>query len=193
MEKKIVFGVDVDGVLRDNLGTMVELYNNRFGETMTIDNVKWFAVGKSFPKFGENGIDGRDFFFNEHADEIFLDAKPCHGAVKAMEILSQHGTVVIVTNQFGIGNKTRTLEWLKRNKIQYDSIFFTPHKHLLNCDVMIDDNTDFFNGSLARKAVVIEAPYNVSVPDEGIIDSSYNILTVERYKTLHDYALVFKN
>ena len=193
MEKPIVFGVDVDGVLRDNLGIMVDLYNKGFDESMTVDDVKHFEVTKSFPKFTEHGIDGRKFFFQDYADEIFLNAEPCQGAISAMEILKEHGTVVIVTNQIGIDNKVRTLQWLEQNRIPYDSILFSQEKFLLNCNVMIDDNTAFFHGSPASKAVVIEAPYNVMVPDDLIVDESNDVKTVERYKTIYDFALTLEN
>ena len=193
MEKPIIFGVDVDGVLRDNLGIMVDLYNKGFGESMTVDDVKHFEVAKSFPKFAEHGIDGRKFFFQDHADEIFLNAEPCQGAITAMEILKEHGTVVIVTHQVGINNKVRTLQWLEQNRIPYDSILFSQEKFLLDCDIMIDDNTAFFHGSPASKAVVIEAPYNVSVPDDLIADNSNNVKVVERYKTIYDFALTLEN
>lgn len=109
----MTFAVDVDGVLRDNLQIMVDLYNKQFNESMSLDDIEYFEIGKSFPKFEENGIDGKKFFFQEHADEIFLDAYPCCGALSAMEMLKDHGNVVIVTNQVGIANKKRTLEWLE--------------------------------------------------------------------------------
>jgi len=189
MEKPIVFGVDVDGVLRDNLGIMVDLYNNRFDETMTVDDVHYFEVKRSFPKFEEYRINGRKWFFQEHADQIFLDAEPCKGAVSAMEILKQIGTVVIVTNQIGLQNKIRTLEWLEKYRIPYDSIFFSMDKHLLNCNIMVDDNVAFFMDSLASKAVVIEAPYNINVPDDSIIEDAPNIKQVLRHKSLYDFAL----
>ena len=72
MKRYVTFAVDVDGVLRDNLQIMVDLYNKRFNESMSLNDVEHFEVGKSFPKFEENGIDGKKFFFQEHADEIFL-------------------------------------------------------------------------------------------------------------------------
>jgi hypothetical protein len=68
----ITFGIDCDEVLRSLLNGMVSLYNEKFGENMTRDEVRDFNVEVSFPKIKEmTGKTSAEWFFQEHGQELF--------------------------------------------------------------------------------------------------------------------------
>ena len=63
--------VDIDGVLRDSITKMVEIYNKHFNTDMSVNDVKMYDVEKSFPLIRSAlGISPHDFFFVTFDNEI---------------------------------------------------------------------------------------------------------------------------
>ena len=180
---KPIFLVDVDGVLRDITTPMLKLYNAEFEENLTYSDLKNYDVSVSFPKFAEQQINARDFFFNDCAAEVFLSAPLMENAFEAISILRETGRVIICTNQSTTKNKIYTLKWLKSNNIEYDDIFFTSDKSLIPCNVIIDDNPYFIDHSNANTRIIINHPYNQDVKEND---------RTMRFDSLYDYAIELK-
>lgn len=208
MDKNLVFCIDCDEVLRSTLGNMVRIYNEEIGDDMKYEDVKSFDVSVSFPRIEEEtGIPPREWFFDCHSEELFLNSKPIKGVKKAIDILKKYGTVVILTYQRSCENKLHTIEWLCKNKLMCDDVCFLKQKRLMRCDYLIDDNEDNFKGSHAKNAILITAPYNdriVEIPTEdgstyaedcaliNILENSY-CESAERYKSLLEFAKMIDN
>lgn len=90
----------------------------------------------------------RDGVINEDSDDYIkspIEWRPISGSLESIAKLNQHGyTVVIVTNQSGIGRKLFTIETLNNIHIKMnthlaqfggviDAIFFCPHIPKDNC------------------------------------------------------------
>lgn len=160
--KRLVFKIDIDGVLRDMLSVMVDLYNKEFGTTMKVSDVTDYSLKKSFPLFEENGMDVYDYFLNVHATDTML-APMFEDANKIIEQIRAKGhKIVIVTYQPSIKANVLTLEWLEINKIQYDDICFVngPDKTGIPCDIIIDDCPDFLEAEKDAKKICVDQPYN---------------------------------
>ena len=57
MEKNLTIAIDVDGVLRDNLGEMVNLYNKEFNDNKKVEEITEFKTELSFPRIlQESGV-----------------------------------------------------------------------------------------------------------------------------------------
>ena len=81
-KKRPTIAIDVDGVLRNNLGIMVDLYNRVCRTSMKPEDVKDFLTEISFPLIPDIlGIKSSEYFFNMRAKEVFLDA-PAYPNVK---------------------------------------------------------------------------------------------------------------
>ena len=118
MEKNLTIAIDVDGVLRDNLGEMVNLYNKEFNDNKKVEEITEFKTELSFPRIlQESGVTSSQWFFQNHSKELFVDAKPFANVAEDIKILQEYGKVIIVTYQKSYLNKHQTLEWLEKNGI----------------------------------------------------------------------------
>lgn len=186
--KNLTIGIDVDGVLRDNLQIMVDLYNKEFDGNMTVNDIRDFRTEVTFPTIEPiTGKTASEWFFQDHSNEIFLKASPFNDVVNDIKKLREIANVVIITYQKTILNKLQTLCWLEINGIDYDGLIFMKDKTKFMCDYLVDDNDWNFLGSNAKHGILIDAPYNKDKSIEEILSSS-NCESLVRYKNLHEFT-----
>lgn len=186
--KNFTIGIDVDGVLRDNLQIMVDLYNKEFNGNMTVNDIRDFRTEVTFPIIeSTTGKTASEWFFQDHSGDIFLKAAPFPYVSNDIKRLREIANVVIITYQKTILNKMQTLCWLEINDIEYDGLIFMKDKTKLICDYLVDDNDWNFIGSNAKHGILINAPYNEGKSTETILDSS-NCESIVRYKNLHEFT-----
>lgn len=186
--KNLTIGIDVDGVLRDNLGEMVRLYNESFNENLTVDDVTDYKTEKIFPKIMEvTGDTSSHWFFQTHSKELFSDAKPFKNVTEDIKRLQEHAQVVIITYQKSYLNKAQTLEWLEKCGIEPDGIVFIKDKTLVHCDYLVDDNDWNFIGSHVKTGVLIDAPYNLG-KDLSELKKQTHCKRMVRAKDLHGFT-----
>lgn len=192
MENNILtIAIDVDGVLRDNLGEMVDLYNKEFKDNKKVEDITEFKTEISFPRiFEESGITSSQWFFQDHSKELFVDAKPFANAANDIKRLQKYGKVIIVTCQKSYLNKHQTLEWLEKNGIEPDGVCFLRDKTQLHADIFIDDNDWNFIGCNCTEGILISAPYNKKVDIVELLKKS-NCNSIERHESFHDYVDYF--
>ena len=191
MDKKITIGIDVDGVLRDNLQIMVDLYNKEFNGNMTVDDVKDYRTEITFPSIEPlTGKTANEWFFQDHSDEIFVNSKPFKYVAEDIKNLREFANVVIITYQKTVKNKMQTLTWLEKNGIEYDGIIFMKDKTKFMCDILIDDNDWNFIGSNAGYGALINAPYNKNKDVNDTKDKSH-CSKIERYDDFHSFVTKF--
>jgi 5'(3')-deoxyribonucleotidase len=186
--KNFTIGIDVDGVLRDNLQIMVDLYNKEFDSKMTVSDIRDFRTEVTFPIIeSTTGKTASEWFFQDHSGEIFLKAKPFFRVAEDIKRLKEIANVVIITYQKTFLNRMQTLCWLEMNGIDYDGIIFMKDKTKFICDYLVDDNDWNFLGSNAKHGILIDAPYNEDKSIEEILSSS-NCESLVRYKNLHEFT-----
>jgi 5'(3')-deoxyribonucleotidase len=163
--------VDVDDVLRDFAGAVLEQYNAIHNDNKTIDDLVQWEHDKCLPKMG-NFYD----FIMQYRKMVLYYAKPLPGATTVMNRLSEKNRLVIATHQFS-SLEGLTLDWLKKNYIPHDAIFFGKDKYLLRGDVMIDDKytnlLKFKRYNPGSMPVLMDKPWNQDPPaffkdDDGI-------------------------
>lgn len=191
MNKEFTIGIDVDGVLRDNLQIMVDLYNEEFNGNMTVNDIKDYRTEITFPTIeNATGKTASEWFFQDHSNEIFLKAGPFDNVAEDIKKLREIANVVIITYQKTLQNKLQTLCWLEINGIEYDGIIFMKDKTKFICDYLVDDNDWNFLGSNAKHGILIEAPYNKEKSVDSILKSS-NCESIVRYCNLHEFTKDF--
>lgn len=192
-KKRPVIAVDVDQVLRSNLGIMVDLYNKEFGTDMKTSDVKEFMVDVSFPLIQERlGVKASDWFFNVHAKEIFLNAPVFPFVAENLNRLKEVADVVIITYQKDYTNKKFTLEWLENNGIEPNGICFLRDKTLLHCDALIDDNDWNFLGTHCSTSVLVTQSYNEDVNLDELITKT-NSKQIVRVDSFEDFTVKYLN
>lgn len=191
--REFTFAVDVDEVLRDNLSNMLRVYNEEYKDDKKLSDLHDFRVDISFPKIAEaTGQTASKYFFEQHAQEVFTDAEAIEGAKEAIDILRNYGKVIIVTYQKNTENRIRTLEWLDKYSIKFDSICFTRDKSIVHADYMIDDNDWNFIGCNCCHGILIDRPYNQET-DITELTSKSNCKNIFRYASLVKFATWFKD
>lgn len=185
----MIIKIDVDGVIRNIVGAICNRYNMVFDENVMPDEITDYDINNSFPLIKEVlHKKPTDYFFIEHGREIFRDnVLPFDDPAKSISCLREAGhKVIIVTWQFTTDNKKYTLDFLDDWKIEYDDICFTRDKHLINGDIIIDDNPEFLLHSNEESLkMCINRPYNVGKCDD--------ILKFNSLKEVTDYILNNQN
>lgn len=191
--------VDIDGVFRDSVRTMVKVYNQNFGTKMTLDDVKYYDVADSFPLIKEKlGIEPTEFFFGRHyGEQINRYSDTCNGALDAIELLHEKGWYVhFVSYQPSYKNKLHTLMWLDDTRVKYDGLTFVNIKDkasFTKCYTIVDDNPKFLEGHCCDYVVLVDQPYN---KDAVIYDevrkcdilNDYEEQRVYRVGSLYEFA-----
>ena len=189
--KKPTIAIDVDGVLRNNLGIMVDMYNKEFSLDMKTTDVKEFLTEVSFPLIEQRlGIRASEYFFKKHAKEIFFDAPAYPNVKEDIESLKEVADVVIVTYQKDFTNKRYTLDWLEKNGIEPNGICFLRDKTLVHCSALIDDNDWNFLGTHVKNSVLVTQPYNESVDLDELLKKTNSDL-IYRVDSLRDFTNKF--
>ena len=85
--------IDIDGVLRNSVETMLKIYNINFNEEMKEEDWKLYSVAETFPNIEKkSGMSAHDFFFARHNGEQvnrYSDMYP--GVLDAMKKLQDDG------------------------------------------------------------------------------------------------------
>ena len=191
VKKRPTIAIDVDGVLRNNLGIIVDIYNSTFNVGLKESDVKHFKTEISFPLVQERlGVKASDYFFNLKAKEVFFDAPAYPYVCDDIERLKEVADVIIITYQKDYTNKRYTLDWLDKKGIEPGGICFLRDKTLVHCDALIDDNDWNFLGTHVGTSVLVKQPYNEDVNlDELIVKTNSKQLI--RVDSLHDFTNKF--
>lgn len=171
----MIVKIDMDGVIRDILTPMCDIYNDMCKENVQPHDINVYNVNEFFVKMQEEFLlEPAHHFFNYMADDVFLNkSKPYDGVRDAILRLQENGfKVVIVTWQATLKNKLLALEFLDKYNIPYDDICFTRDKYMVQGDVLIDDNPEFLNDPRDKSLkLCVEYAYNSHIRNALKVDS----------------------
>ena len=163
----MIIKIDVDGVIRDIVSKMCEIYNEEFAtneeEKIYPCNIINYDVNKSFPLiYDKLLVKPSDYFFLYRGKDVFENSNVFDEVGKAIHSLRlKNHKVVIVTWQFNENNMKSTIDFFNRNDLFYDDICFTKDKWMINGDYLIDDNPMFILDEKDKaKKIIIDRPYN---------------------------------
>lgn len=153
----IIF-VDMDDVIADTYGKHIEMYNQEFGEKLSLDHIKSGEVWQNVPEIHQSSI-------RKHAltDGFFRDLKPIKDSISVMKELGQKHEVYIASAATQFPNSLREKsDWLDDffPFITWQYRIMCGHKFILNGDLLIDDralNLDKFEGD----TLLFTSPHNI--------------------------------
>jgi 5'(3')-deoxyribonucleotidase len=134
MRNRVQIGLDLDGVIRDFIGKLNDLYDIDYPEGTRVPVTDW-DISKAYSI-------GREIFYYAYIErglEITRDALPYEGALEFYYELLNRGDVWIVSNQRNKFMQTGTAEWIARYLSGQRGIIYTGNKNLSMLDVLIDD------------------------------------------------------
>lgn len=156
MENKIIV-CDIDDVLRDFNGKVLEIYNKENHTHYTMQDIKEFDNTKNLPLIK----DFKHWLFNHH--KVLTQGRPIQYNINALNELYKTNTIVLATNQFEM-TEDLTAQWIGEHRVPYHALFFGKDKWLLKGDMIIDDKVSnvqkFVYHNPGSIGYLIDQPWN---------------------------------
>ncbi|MBX9685937.1 MAG: hypothetical protein K2X27_04495 [Candidatus Obscuribacterales bacterium] len=155
-----IIAVDMDEVIADALGKIVNTYNLKFGEELSRHDLVGKLLQRVLP---QEHFDAIHQFLN--AEEFFADLEVMPGAQEVLERLSREHSLFIATAAMEVPSSfTAKYEWLREHFpfISPMNVVFCGDKSILNADYLIDDNAKHF-GRFRGQGVLFDAPHNAMI------------------------------
>jgi 5'(3')-deoxyribonucleotidase len=155
-EKKTRILIDLDGVIRDFVGSLIRVYNRLHPEHQVkpVNSRQledFFPIGPGIYRFMEPGL----------IEEIMQEAKPYPGAVEALNCWKNEYEIVVVTAQPDI-IKASTYIWIGKYNLPTNEVHMTYEKSKVAGVALLDDFTDNLQefADDGRLAVCLDQPWN---------------------------------
>ncbi len=151
--------VDLDGSTRNILDRCIFVYKRDVDPscTLTHDDITHWGMSEFFPK-----VEVRDFFFREHAQEVFAEALPYdENLTEVWGRLAARYEMYVVTDQRPENIKF-TLQWVERYNLPYAKMVFTDDKAGVGGHVGLDDKVEILEAyrSSGILPVCMKRPWN---------------------------------
>ena len=157
---------DIDNCLNNLTEKAVELYNTRSGKNIKLTDLTTYKFGECL---SQEDADGLCRLFKER--ELWDSLIPTDGAYDALKTIVNNGHDVYLATATDPVNFAWKCEWIQKHFdfFPIKNIIRIHDKHLLQCDVMIDDCVDNLTSSFCER-IVFNHPWN-----ENNKDSLYDI------------------
>lgn len=157
MDRPILL-VDIDGVCRNFVPSLVRIYTETFGEKPIVPIQAW-DMKNSFPRL----VNPVDFFFlqERNARYIFRESPMMEDCLDSVLRIANDFEIKFVTAQYD-GNEEHTLYWLEKHGLGGFPVIFEWDKHKIDGQALVDDavhNLQAF-AETGRVAICFTAPYN---------------------------------
>lgn len=154
--KKTRVLIDLDGVVRDFVGSLIRVYNRVHPEhQVQLVNSRqledFFPIGPAIYRFMEPGF----------VEEIIQDARPYPGALEALKGWKNEYEIVVVTSQPDV-IKASTYIWIGKHDLPTNEVHITYQKSEVAGLALLDDFTDNLQefADSGRLAVCLDQPWN---------------------------------
>jgi len=172
----MVIFVDMDDVLADTYGKHIEMYNEEFNQSLSLEHFESGEVWQNVPEEHQDSI-----WRHVHTDGFFRNLDPIRDSIEVLERLTRNHEVYIATAATQFPNSLREKsDWLDEHFpfITWEYRIMCGHKYILKGDLLIDDRTlnlDKFDGD----TLLFTSPHNVHANGHERVGSWQEI--AERY------------
>jgi uncharacterized HAD superfamily protein len=166
-------GFDIDGVISDFVGTLLEVVRKRYGLVLAETDIYCHDLDQVFGVTKQE----RDSLVRE---TLLNDPTPNTGAKETLTKLSQeqHQVLLLTARPADLADMTR--KWLERREIPYSHLvqLNEGEKHLANVsvDLVVEDNLEDAIGwsSKIKHVLVYDHPWNKSFNVNGLFKRIYS-------------------
>lgn len=179
----MVIAVDVDGVLRNLMQSLCDVYNRKMsslGDYIMTDDINEWDIAKAFPI----GKAIYKFAFNDYLEEVYDEALPHGDNVKQLVKWQEDGHyIILITSQSSHRARIATLNWIERYCITFNELVFSNAKIKYPFDLLVEDKLETVRECLlaGKKCYLVDRPWNRTI---GHDDVAY-----VRVKSLSDISL----
>ena len=153
----MVILVDMDDTIESLLDTWLEKVNEKYGRSVTRDDIVSWDTSAAFP-----GLTKEQVYGILLDDEFWKDVKPIPGAAEALLYFRSKGHKVFIVTSTHYRSLRGKMEYLLFRWfpfIDWDDVIITSHKQMVKGDVLIDDGLHNLIGGDYKK-ILVDAPYN---------------------------------
>jgi 5'(3')-deoxyribonucleotidase len=154
--------VDVDCVLNNLQEAVVDLYNERYGTVYTLDWFKEYEIEKILPR--REAVIMKQMYSEAG---IYDHVKPLPGAQEGLRKLIDAGHNVLLVTASESSVFDEKVKWINHYFPFVDSknIVLMYPKHLLKCDVLIEDNLQTLLDGHYYDRFCMDYPWNQTTKD----------------------------
>lgn len=173
--------VDMDDTIENLCEPWVEYLNDRYGTTVTTNDITSWDIAKIFPTLTKTQV-----FAPLMEEALWERVKPLPKAYDNIYKLKNNGhKVLIVTTSvpLSIPIKLEKVLFKYFPFFTYNDVIITSHKQLIRGDILVDDAPHNLKGGLYKK-ILMTAPHNRYFDEESIgalraydWDVAYNLIT----------------
>jgi uncharacterized HAD superfamily protein len=180
-EKKTRVLVDLDGVVRDFIGSLVQVYHRVYPDHKVLP-----VISRKLEDFFPIGVEIYNFLEKGYIEEIMEMATAYDGALEALEKWKDEFEIVIVSAQ---PDKiiSSTYVWIGKNKLPTNEVHISFEKHKIDGFALLDDFTDNLQefASTGRLAVCLNQAWNKdwTGPRVKNVDQFFRRVQSELYKS----------
>lgn len=167
-------GFDIDEVVTDITGSMLEFMYNEYKITRSISVFDKYGIGECRYVFedGMNEEIGKQLWRLVQSNKFLSGLRPVCGAVDSINTLHSQGHEVHFITSRPDKNKDVTYEWFDKYKIHYDNIVVTngvskgDTVNNLELEIFVDDHGDYLDdildvNKIKTKLFLLDKPWNV--------------------------------
>jgi 5'(3')-deoxyribonucleotidase len=171
--------VDLDGVVRDFVGSLIRVYNrvhpdHKVRPVNSRRLEEFFPLGEGIYRFMEPG----------YIEEIMEEARPYPDALDALRRWKDDFDIVIVSAQPEI-SKASTYIWIGKHDIPTNEVHISYNKHFIDGFALLDDFTDNLHdfAETGRLAVCLDQPWNQDWPGPRVktVDDFFRLVQSHLY------------
>ena len=155
--------VDCDNVICNLQEVVVELFNQRYGTSYTLEDFTKYGVEECIP---EDDAKKMQAMYAEPG--IYDNVKPLPGAQKVLQKFIDYGFQVYIVTDAVADTYGEKVAWIKRyfSFIDDAHIVCMKHKWLFKCEVMIEDKWENLVAGHHYERVCMNFPWNQSTKDD---------------------------
>ena len=154
--------VDVDGVLNNLMDVTIEIYNERYGSSYTVNDITTYNLSNCFEASEANQM--KKIFIEP---EIWDKVKPVEGAQAGLQKLINSGNQVYLVTNNSPHTYGKKFDWIRNYFpfVEPSKIVCMSDKWMFKADIMIEDCWDTLIARTFYDRILMDQPWNQSSKD----------------------------
>lgn len=158
----MIIAIDVDNVINNLQTAVTDIFNERYGTNYNINDFDDYNIENVLPL--PEAIAMKELYGD---DDIYNRVKPIVGSQEGVRKLLAGGHEVYLVTDAIPKNYYSKVQWIQNFFPYMDEshIISMSHKHLMRCDVMIEDNLQNLLSGLHYHRICLDYSWNRKVHD----------------------------
>lgn len=172
----MIWAVDCDNTINNLQEVVIDTFNKRYNKQYTLENFTHYNIEECLDRQEATNMKA---IYSEPG--IYDRVKPLHDAKNILQKLMRSGHEIYIVTHSIPSIFEEKCNWIKYHFpfIDDNHIVAMSHKHLLRCDIMVEDNLETLTAKPFYHRICIDYPWNRDTWDEV-----YGIYRVNSWKEI---------